>query len=185
MTLEDFAGAVAEATGGVAEVAFDSIKIVVPAENWVEAATKLRDDFDLIFFSWLSAIDWANDVTVGDALQEPTDERYEVLCLVGDLTEGRRITLSADIPKESPVIASLTSVYVGADWHEREAMDMFGIEFTGHPDPRNLYLPDGFLGHPLRKSYPLMSREVKPWPGTVDVEGMPEADEPSTENPEA
>jgi NADH-quinone oxidoreductase subunit C len=68
---------------------------------------------------------------------------------------------------------------------------MFGIEFDGHPNLAHLYLPDSFLGHPLRKSFPLLSREVKPWPGTVDVEAMPggedeEAPEgPSEENPEA
>ena len=185
MTLEDYAASVAEAVGGTAAVAFGAAKIAVANENWVDAATKLRDDFGLVFFSWLSAIDWANDVAAGDPLQEATEERYEVLCMVGDLSEGRRLTLSTDISKDSPSIDSLTGVYVGADWHEREAIDMFGIEFVGHPDPRNLYLPDGFLGHPLRKSYPLVSREVKPWPGTVDVERMPGVDEPSTENPEA
>ncbi len=57
---------------------------------------------------------------------------------------------------------------------------MFGIAFDGHPNLVNLYLTDGFEGHPLRKSYALLTREVKPWPGTVDVEDMP-----STENPEA
>jgi NADH-quinone oxidoreductase subunit C len=68
---------------------------------------------------------------------------------------------------------------------------MFGIMFEGHPNLTHLYLPDSFLGNPLRKSFPLLSREVKPWPGTVDVEAMPggEVDEedegPSEENPEA
>jgi NADH-quinone oxidoreductase subunit C len=78
---------------------------------------------------------------------------------------------------------------------------MFGIHFEGHPNLIHLYLPDQFLGNPLRKSYPLLSREVKPWPGTVDVEAMPGSDEatedevaegdegqadgPSEENPEA
>jgi NADH-quinone oxidoreductase subunit C len=81
-------------------------------------------------------------------------------------------------------------VYAGANWHEREAYEMFGIDFTGHPQLTKLYLPDGFEGHPLRKSYPLLAREVKPWPGMVDVEGMPgqgddAADGPTEENPEA
>jgi NADH-quinone oxidoreductase subunit C len=57
---------------------------------------------------------------------------------------------------------------------------MFGIVFEGHPKLDNLYLPDGFEGHPLRKTFPLLSREVEPWPGTVDVEAMP-----GTENVEA
>jgi NADH-quinone oxidoreductase subunit C len=50
---------------------------------------------------------------------------------------------------------------------------MFGIVFDGHPNLTHLYLPDGFEGHPLRKTFPLLTREVKPWPGTVDVEDMP------------
>ena len=67
-------------------------------------------------------------------------------------------------------------VYPGADWHERETWEMFGIEFDGHPALRHLYLPFEFEGHPLRKDYPLLAREVKPWPGLVDVEPMPGED---------
>jgi NADH-quinone oxidoreductase subunit C len=67
-------------------------------------------------------------------------------------------------------------VYAGAAWHEREAHEMFGIEFTGNHDLRNLYLPSEFEGHPLRKEFPLLSRVVKPWPGIVDVEPMPGED---------
>ena len=68
---------------------------------------------------------------------------------------------------------SWVPVYPGADWHEREAWEMFGIVFDGHPSLRHLYLPSEFEGHPLRKDFPLLAREVKPWPGLVDVEGMP------------
>jgi len=57
---------------------------------------------------------------------------------------------------------------------ERETFDMFGIDFAGNPNLSPIYLPEGFIGHPLLKSYPLLSREVKPWPGDVDVEDMPE-----------
>jgi NADH-quinone oxidoreductase subunit C len=56
---------------------------------------------------------------------------------------------------------------------------MYGIRFDGHPSLRHLYLPSGFEGHPLRKDFPLLARVVKPWPGLVDVEGMPE--EPAAE----
>ena len=58
---------------------------------------------------------------------------------------------------------------------------MFGIGFNGHPDLRNLYLPTGFEGFPLRKDFPLLARMVKPWPGIVDVEPMPAAAEVSVE----
>ena len=181
--LQEFADSVASAVGGTAEIVFDTVKVRVPADSWVDAHTTARDDLDLVFFSWLSAIDWANEVAAGDELGEEVEERIELLTTVGDLTEGRRVTFSTDLPSDSPKIPSLIEVYAGANWHERESAEMFGIEFIGHPDLVHLYLPDGFIGNPLRKSYPLLSREVKPWPGTVDVEPMPEA--PSTENPES
>ena len=179
---------VAEAVGGEAEIQFDTIKVRVPAGSWVEVHLKARDDLELAYFSWLSAIDWSNDVESGEPLQEEVEERLEVLTTVGELTEGRRVTFSTEISKSSPSLRSLVDVYAGADWHEREANEMFGIDFEGHPNLVHLYLPDSFIGHPLRKSYPLLSREVKPWPGTVDVEDMPEKpdkpEEPSTENPD-
>jgi NADH-quinone oxidoreductase subunit C len=56
---------------------------------------------------------------------------------------------------------------------------MFGIRFRGHPGLRNLYLPGDFEGHPLRKDFPLLARLVKPWPGIVDVEPMPDVPEES------
>ena len=181
--LQEFADAVAEAVGGEAEILFDTVKVTVPAEAWKEAHLTARDDLDLVFFSWLSAVDWANEVAAGDELSEEVDERIELLSTVGDLTEGKRVTLSTTLDHDEPSVDSLVEAYAGANWHEREAAEMFGINFVGHPDPTNIYLPDSFIGNPLRKSYPLLSREVKPWPGTVDVEAMPEA--PSTENPEA
>ncbi|MGH8874710.1 MAG: NADH-quinone oxidoreductase subunit C [Acidimicrobiia bacterium] len=191
--LAGYADRVAELVGGEGEINFDTIKVRVPTVRWVEVLTTARDELGLVFFSWLSAIDWAKDVQVGDPLSEEVQERFELLCTVADLTEGRRVTFSTDLPKEAARVASLVGVFAGADWHERECHEMFGVAFDGHPNLRKLYLPDGFEGHPLRKSFPLLTREVKPWPGKVDVEGMPseegsvegEGDEPSEENPEA
>ncbi|MCZ6661704.1 MAG: NADH-quinone oxidoreductase subunit C [Actinobacteria bacterium] len=181
--LQEYADSVAEAVGGTAEIHFDTVKVVVDPSNWVSAFQTARDRLDLVFFSWLSAIDWSNEVAAGDPLGEEVEERFEVLATVGDLTEGNRVTFSTDISKEKAEIDSLVEVYVGANWHERETAEMFGIQFAGHPDLSKMYLPDEFIGNPLRKSFPLLSREVKPWPGTVDVEAMPEG--PSVENPEA
>ena len=183
--LQEFADGVAEAVGGSAAITFDTVKVSVAPDNWVPAHKAARDDLDLVFFSWLSAVDWANEVEVGDALSDEVEENFEVLTTIADMSEGRRVTFSTNIAKDSASIASLVDVYPGANWHEREAAEMFGIEFVGHPDPGHLYLPDSFIGNPLRKDYPLLSREVKPWPGDVDVEAMPGTDEPSTENPEA
>jgi NADH-quinone oxidoreductase subunit C len=184
--LQGFADEVAEAVRGTAEIQFDTVKVKVEPRSWLEAHQTARDQLDLVFFSWLSAIDWSNEVAAGDSLSEEVEERIELLSALSDVTEGRLVVLSTDLPQESPTIPSLVEVYAGADWHEREAYEMFGIQFEGHPNLIHLYLPDSFVGNPLRKSYPLLSREVKPWPGTVDVEAMPGAnDEPSTENPES
>ena len=184
--LAAFAESVASAVGGRAEVAHSTAKVRVASGAWKEALTAARDDLGLVFLSWLSAIDWSNEVAVGDEPDEPVEERYEMLCAVSDLADGNLVVISTDIGHDAPSIDSVTDVYAGANWHEREAAEMFGIDFVGHPDLAKLYLPDAFEGYPLRKSYPLLSREVKPWPGKVDVEDMPEnGDGPSTENPGA
>lgn len=188
--LQGFGDQVAEAVGGNAEVEFDTVKVRLPAEQWVEAHRTARDDLDLVFFSWLSAIDWSNDVEVGDPLGEEVEERIELMTALSNVTDGKLAILSTDLSHDSPVIPTLVDVYAGANWHEREAHEMYGIQFEGHPNLIHLYLPGAFIGNPLRKSFPLLSREVKPWPGKVDVEGMPEkeeekSDEPSTENPES
>jgi NADH-quinone oxidoreductase subunit C len=163
----------------------------VPPERWVEAATAARDQ-GLVYLSWVSAIDWSNDVEVGDRPPEEVEERIEMLCAVADLDQGHLLIISTDIPSDQPEIDTLVGVYAGANWHEREAHEMFGIAFRGHPNLAKLYLPEQFEGYPLRKSFPLLTREVKPWPGKVDVEGMPAAAEqpaasagPTEENPEA
>jgi NADH:ubiquinone oxidoreductase subunit C len=186
--LQEFADRVARAVGGVAEIQFDTAKVKVAPDSWVAAHQTARDQLDLVFFSWLSAIDWANLVAVGDPPSEEVEERIELLSALSDVTEGNLVIMSTDLATDSPKIPTLIDVYAGANWHEREAHEMFGIDFEGHPNLQHLYLPESFLGNPLRKSYPLLSREVKPWPGKVDVEAMPEkgaAEEPSTENPEA
>lgn len=187
--LQEFADRVAEAVGGTPEIQFDTVKVRVAAETWVEAHQAARDQLDLVFFSWLSAIDWANEVEAGDPLDEEVDEHIELMSALSNVTDGSLVILSTDLPPESPAVSTLVDVYAGAEWHEREAHEMFGIDFEGHPNLIHLYLPENFMGNPLRKSYPLLSREVKPWPGKVDVEAMPEKDEepeePSTENPEA
>ena len=187
--VDDFATRVVEVVGGTIEPAVDTLKVSVSRDAWLDALTAARDELGLVFFSWLAGVDWANEVAVGDPPAEPVEERFEVLCTVGDLTDGRRVTFSTNLEKDDASLDSLVGVYAGADWHERECHEMLGIEFRGHPDPSNLYLPDSFEGNPLLKSYRLLSREVKPWPGKVDVEAMPgdddAADAPSTENPEA
>ena len=118
------------------------------------------------------------------------DTRLQVFARVVNVKAHWGITIKADTASdEDPRIATWTKVYAGADWHERETWEMFGITFDGHPGLRHIYLPGDFEGRPLRKDFPLLSRIVKPWPGIVDVEPMPDtggdgdagADEPTSE----
>mgnify|MGYP001825347234 CR=1 FL=1 len=181
----DDVAAFAERVAGIVEsedwsAAFGNAKVRIDRSRWVEAVVAARDLGGLDFFSFLSAIDWSNEVSVGEPLEETTEERYEVLVRLSSGRNNDAVTLSTDIPKDDASLPTLAGVFGGADWHEREAAEMFGIRFEGHPNPGKLYLSDEFEGFPLRKSYPLLSREIKPWPGMVDVEDMP-----STENPEA
>jgi NADH-quinone oxidoreductase subunit C len=172
-------------------VEFGTPRIYVTREAWVETIRRARDEEGLPFFSWLSAIDWARDVQVGEGAEDPDsiDERFEVICRMSSVVDAGGAHFIAPLAKDDAWIDSLVPLVAGAEWHEREAHEMFGIDFRGNPNLVPLYLPDSFEGHPLLKSFPLLSREVKPWPGTVDVEAMPGGDDddagPSTENPEA
>lgn len=163
----------AQAVGGVILDAVETAKVGVSADRWTESLRIARDELGLGFFSWLSATHWANDPQVGDPLSQEVTERFELLCAVSDVTGGDLVVFSTDLAADSPRVDSLVDIYPGADWHERESREMFGITFVGHPRPENLYLPNGFVGNPLLKSFALLSREVKPWPGEVDVEEMP------------
>ena len=157
----------------------DTARVYVDRENWTEVLRTARDEANLVFFSWLSAVDWSKEVSVGDPVEDADglEERFEVICRLSSVDDWEGALFITALPKDDPVIDSIVPLFAGAGWHEREAAEMFGIDFTGHPYLVNLYLPDRFEGNPLRKSFPLLAREVKPWPGTVDVEAMPEAGE--------
>ena len=112
------------------------------------------------------------------------DTRFQALLRLFDTDKKVGITVKADMAGDDdhPTIESITPVFRGADWHEREAWEMFGFDFTGLPGLRHLYLPREFEGFPLRKDFPLLSRAVKPWPGLVDKEPVPgEGDEEEEE----
>ncbi len=160
----------------------------VGTEAWREAGLALRD-MGFHYFCFLSAIDWmpspygrGEDDPTAPAPERSTeirqgytggDTRFQVFARVTDVVRHVGITIKADVPDADTTIDSWVSVYAGANWHERETHEMFGIDFFGHPDLRNMYLPTGFEGHPLRKDFPLVARIVKPWPGIVDVEPLP------------
>ena len=171
--MEDFFNKIKESFTNTT-LEFETINIKVDSIDWIDTHKKLKDGFNLKFFSWLSAVDWDNDVSVGEAPKESVSPNFEIITCLSDLANTNLITVSTKIDKSDPKIESLVERYGGANWHEREAYEMFGINFENHPNLEKLYLPDGYEGNPMLKSFELISREVKPWPGEVDVEGMPE-----------
>lgn len=175
--LEGYASDLAERLGASGyHVAFDTVRIFVENDRWVDTIVSAREELPL--FSWLSAIDWSKTTEVGEGVELPDEleERFEIICRLSSVTNADAANFVTAIDKTDPVITSLAPSIGGAAWHEREAHDMFGINFEGNDNLEPLYLPDDFLGNPLLKSYPLITREVKPWPGAVDVEGMPADD---------
>jgi NADH-quinone oxidoreductase subunit C len=98
------------------------------------------------------------------------NSRFQVMLRVTSTTENRSLVLKADLDETNPTVASIANVYGGANWHERETWEMFGFWFEGHPKLIHIYLPGSFEGYPLRKDFPLLAREVKPWPGLTNVE---------------
>jgi NADH-quinone oxidoreductase subunit C len=121
------------------------LTVVVAAERMVEVAEVVKSDlgFDLI-------IDCC-----GVDLYRP-GERFEVVYNVYSLAHKRYLRLKVRTSEDHHAVPSVTGVWPGANWHERETFDMFGIKFTGHPDLRRLYMPEEFEYHPLRKDFPLM-----------------------------
>jgi NADH-quinone oxidoreductase subunit C len=170
------------------------IWVRIANHEWAHAAAVLRRSLHFDYFTFLSAIDWmpspygrSMDSAVDNVLEgvEPAEPgpmehgvtggetRFQVLARVYSTRRTMGITLKADVADDDPSIATWTETYPGANWHEREAWEMFGITFLGHPGLSKLYLPVDFEGYPLRKDFPLLSRHIKPWPGIVDVERMP------------
>ena len=140
----------------------------VPAERWVDALTAARDGLACDFFDWLSAVDEP------DAEPPSVDVVTHVACSV-PLPDGGvpRLLLRTRVPASALQLASITDLWPGAAWHERETHEMFGVDFTGFDDGtgmglRPLLLPDGFEGTPLRKWFVLAARASKPWPGAKE-----------------
>jgi NADH-quinone oxidoreductase subunit C len=195
-----------------AVIAKSDLTVRVARSAWKRTAEFCRDRLGLDYFCFLSGIDWLPADLAGEKTFEPAgapvesdddddadtplpstietgvaggDTRFQVFARYYSVVDHVGITVKADLDENDPRVESITDVFRGADWHEREAWEMFGFEFDGHPGLRHLYLPSAFEGHPLRKDFPLLSREVKPWPGIVDVEPIPGDDTPAEEGGES
>jgi NADH-quinone oxidoreductase subunit C len=132
-------------------------------QNIVEVCSFLKNDPELLFdlCEDVTAIDWAKRT-----------DRFTVVYHIFSITNKFRLRLKADVDESDLNIDSVSSVWRTANWHEREALDMYGIKFNNHPDLRRMYLPEEFEYHPLRKDFPLMGIPGSlPLPGSGNTGG--------------
>ena len=150
LDLESFAKAYPE--GAVAPGEFrDNRRLTVAADHAGDVLygmmEALKDSHGFDFLSDVGGIDYLN-------YPDATD-RYGVTYVLGNTATGERLVVKAYANDPDPELPSVTPLWAGADWMEREVFDLFGVAFPGHPDLRRILMPDGFEGHPLRKDYPL------------------------------
>ena len=133
------------------------LTLTVEAADAYDVLKNLRDRFGFNYLVDVTAVDYYRD-----------EKRFEVSYNVFNLEEKKRIRVKAQLEEDRPNIKSVVSLWPAADWYEREAYDMMGIIFDGHPDLRRIYLPEDFAYFPLRKEFPLIGI-----PGSIQ---MPEKD---------
>ena len=126
-------------------VAFGDLTLAADASRIVQVLTGLRDDAETPFQQML-------DLTAIDYPER--SKRFDVVYILLSMTANRRVRIKVQAA-ENQAVATVTGVYPCADWYEREAFDMFGIPFDGHPDLRRILTDYGFQGHPLRKDFPM------------------------------
>lgn len=125
----------------------DDEALVAP-DAWHEVALFLRDDAacTMDHFIDLTAVDYPE--------REPDEPRFDVLVSMRSQRKNHRVRLKTRV-RDGQLLDSLTSVWSGANWTEREVFDLFGVRFKGHPDLRRILMYEEFVGHPLRKDYPI------------------------------
>lgn len=140
---------------------------LVAAKDWVEVATFLRDDADtqMNHFIDLTAVDYPE--------REPDLPRFDVLLSLRSIEKNHRFRLKTRVEDDAEA-PTLTSVWAGTNWAEREVFDMFGIRFSGHPDMRRILMYEEFVGHPLRKDYPIdRAQPLVPYRDEADITKLP------------
>ena len=131
----------------------------VRRDAWVAVATFLRDDpaTKLEMFIDLTAVDRFGGGGPGAPAADAA--RFDVVLHLYSVSLKHRIRLYAGVPEEDPSLETLVSVWEGSNWFEREAYDLYGVRFKGHPDLRRILMYPEFVGHPLRKDYPKEKRQ--------------------------
>jgi len=116
------------------------LTVDLPADRWADFARFAKDELGCLYFNWLSATDWK-------------EQGLEVLCRVENLDNRLALMMKSKLGPGQVHCPTLTGLYRGANWHERECFDLLGVVFDGHPDLRRILLGQDWEGHPLRKDY--------------------------------
>jgi NADH-quinone oxidoreductase subunit C len=124
----------------------DEMTIVIDRGALREACSLLKNDpaCPFNFLSDITCVDWY-----------PAEPRFEVIYHLLSIPRKERVRLKVPLDASSPVLDSLTPLWPGADYFEREVFDLFGVRFAGHPNLRRILMPEDWEGHPLRKDYPV------------------------------
>jgi NADH-quinone oxidoreductase subunit C len=121
------------------------VLITVSLDSIINVLTFLKNEHRFIYLCDMVAAD-----------RFTSEDRFEVIYNIISLKSQKRLFIKTRCSEENPTLPTSTSIWPAANWHEREAFDMFGIQFEGHPDMRRLFLPEDFDYYPLRKEFPLL-----------------------------
>jgi NADH-quinone oxidoreductase subunit C len=140
--------------GGFTTATFrDNLRVYVGPERLISALTALRDRGGFNFLSELGATDYLKYPGTNGS-----GRRFEVHYVMLNHATTARVVVKVGVDDPDPAVPSVTGLWLGANWMEREVFDMYGIRFEGHPDPRRILMPEEFQAYPLRKDYPLRGR---------------------------
>ena len=139
----ELAAAILEASDSLAELTL----YVAPA-SIVEVCGFLKAERSFVRLSSVTAVDWT-----------PAEPRFELVYHLHSLERNERLRLKCRVAGDNPQIDSVTSVWSGADWYEREVFDLFGIAFRGHPNLKRILMPEEWVGFPLRKDYSIIQQD--------------------------
>ena len=142
--------------------------VIITKHSLLSICTLLKEQYEFSFLADLTAVDYL----------EVKSPRYEMVYHLHrfgpDCEENVRIRIKTEVPENDLSIESLTALWSGADWLEREVYDMFGIEFTGHPDLRRILMPEDYGPYPLRKDFDVRDREASKESFKNELEQGPE-----------
>lgn len=122
----------------------NELVLVIEPSKIVAVCRFLREKHNFNRVSTITCVDWY-----------PREPRFDVVYMLHSIQRNQRVRLKCQVSGENPSIESVTSVWTGANWYEREIFDLFGVAFVNHPNLTRILMPEGWKGHPLRKDYPI------------------------------